>query len=121
MQIYVVPFDASKALNSVQAPSVGGRWQISAGGGVIARWRGDGKEIFYFGPGYRIMAAQVDGAGTIFKAQKEQALFRAAVAPQVQYDVTPDGKQFVMTTERVNPNTPLTLVVNWTARSGNKP
>jgi hypothetical protein len=39
----------------------------------------------------------------------------------VPYDVTPDGKRFVMVTQKVtNPNTPLTLVVNWTARLNNK-
>jgi eukaryotic-like serine/threonine-protein kinase len=121
--IYIVPFDATKVLKTAPpaATSLSDKWQISAGGGAIARWRGDGREIFYYGPGFQIMAAQVDGRGTIFKAQKEQALFRAPVAPMVQYDVTPDGKQFVMTTQRVNPNTPLTLVVNWTARLGNKP
>jgi hypothetical protein len=44
-----------------------------------------------------------------------------ALAPMCQFDVTPDGKRFVMTTQRVNPNTPLTLVVNWTALLSKKP
>ncbi|HEU0004777.1 MAG TPA: hypothetical protein VFS12_02195 [Terriglobia bacterium] len=62
-----------------------------------------------------MMAAEVDGKGDSFRTGKEQALFRAAMTDE--YDVTPDGKRFVMTTQRaINPNTPLTLVVNWTAR-----
>ena len=51
-QIYVVPFDATKVLNTGPGAvtSPGGKWQISTSGGAIARWRGDGKEIFYLGP-----------------------------------------------------------------------
>ena len=71
---------------------------------------------------WQMMAAEVDGRGNSFEARKEQALFRAGAEVKGQYDVTPDGKRFVMTTQKViNPNTPLTLVVNWTARLGNKP
>ena len=48
-EIYVVPFEATKALSATPgtAISLGGKWQISHSGGAIARWRGDGKEIFY--------------------------------------------------------------------------
>ena len=34
------------------------------------------------------------------------------------YDVTPDGKRFVTSQGVSNPNTPLTLVQNWTALLG---
>ena len=121
-EIYVVPFDANKILTtdpgSITSP--GGKTQISASRGAIARWRGDGKEIFYLGLGDRqIMAAEVDGRGNNFEAGKEQALFKIPVGSGL-YDVTPDGKRFVVTIQKVNPNRPLTLVVNWTARLGNK-
>ena len=65
------------------------------------------------------MAAEVDGRGNNFEARKEQALFKIPVGSGL-YDVTPDGKRFVVTIQKVNPNRPLTLVVNWTARIGNK-
>ncbi len=32
-------------------PGAAGKWQVSRGGGTEPRWRGDGKEIFYIGPG----------------------------------------------------------------------
>ena len=68
------------------------------------------------------MAAEVDGRGNSFEARKEQVLFRVQRMVLGEYDVTPDGKRFVMTTQKVsNPNTPLTLVENWTALLGNKP
>ena len=47
--------------------------------------------------------------------RRAQALFRAGIAvPYFPYDVTPDGKKFVINTLNEQ-NTPLTLVVNWTA------
>ena len=57
-----------------------------------------------------------------FEARKAQPLFRAAVETRFfsHYDVTLDGKRFVINAVS-NTNTPLTLVVNWTARLGDKP
>ena len=73
LQVYVVPFDATKVLRyrarGRNQPN-GGKYQISASGGVIARWRGDGKEIFYFGPGNQMMAAEVDGRGNSFASSE---------------------------------------------------
>ena len=68
-----------------------------------------------------MMAVEVDGKGSNFAARKEQVLFRVEAVVQSEYDVTSDGKRFVMTTQKVNPNTPLTLVQNWTALLANKP
>ena len=118
-QICVVPFDATKVLDTAPGAvtSLTGKFQISASGGIFARWRGDGKEIFYLW-GKRVIAAEVDGRGTSFAAQKEQALFEVPEGSG-WYDVARDGKRFVMITQKVsNVNAPLTLVVNWTARLG---
>ena len=122
-QICVVPFDATKVLDTEPGAvtSLTGKYQISASGGVIARWREDGKEIFYYGPNQEMMATEVDGKGNNFEARKEQVLFRVGATVTSDYDVTPDGRRFVMTTQKMNVNAPLTLVVNWTARLANKP
>jgi len=71
-------------------------------------------------PGTRMGVADVDGSGKILVARKALPLFRVAEWADSQFDVAPDGKRFVMITQKVNPNTPLTLVVNWTALLGNK-
>jgi hypothetical protein len=126
LQIYVVPFDAAKVLNTGPGAEISphDKTQISTRYGSIARWRGDGREIFYLGSKDKeMMAAEVDGRGNSFAARKEQTLFRAAAIAEKLggFDVTPDGKRFVIATQRVsNPNTPLTLVVNWTGGLGNK-
>ena len=120
-QVNVVPFDATKVLDTEPGTVTGltEKLQISASEGVIARWRGDGKEIFYFGPG-GMMAAEVDGRGNSFAARKEQALFKLPEGFG-WWDVAPNGKRFVTARGVTNPNTPLTLVVNWPALLGNKP
>ena len=122
-QICVVPFDATKVLDTAPGAvtSLTDKYQISVSRGAIARWRGDGKEIFYFGPNSQMMmAAEVDGKGNSFAARKEQVLFKLPEGSG-WYDVAPGGKRFVMTTQKLNPNKPLTLVQNWTALLGNKP
>src|SRR5438552_2752990 len=52
-QIYVQAF-----------PKPSGKWQISVNGGVLPRWRADGKEIFYIGADMQLMAAPVRIAAT---------------------------------------------------------
>jgi Tol biopolymer transport system component len=121
LQVNVVPFDATKVSDTEPGAvtSLTVKYQISASFGGMARWRGDGKEIFYFGQG-AMMAAEVDGKGNSFTAGKEQALFKLPEGVGF-YDVAPDGKRFVTSRGVANPNTPLTLVQNWTALLGNKP
>jgi Tol biopolymer transport system component len=123
-QIYVVPFDATKVLDTQPGTVTGltDRYQISASRGAMARWRGDGKEIFYLEPTLRqmMMAVEVDGRDNSFAPRKEQALFKLPGGFGF-YDAAPDGKRFVTAILKVNPNTPLTLVVNWTALLSNKP
>jgi eukaryotic-like serine/threonine-protein kinase len=50
-QVNVVPFDASKILDTERGTVTGltDKIQISVSQGAIARWRGNGKEIFYLG------------------------------------------------------------------------
>jgi hypothetical protein len=105
-EIYVKPF-----------PEPGGKWQVSTGGGLEPRWRGDGKELFYLAPDDKVMAVEV-GTGAAFEAGTPQALFVTSLknASGSHYDVTPDGQRFLLNRpigEESSP--PITLVQNWTA------
>jgi serine/threonine-protein kinase len=118
-EVYVVPFNAAKVLNSGSGSSAsasgGGKWLISASGGLYPRWRSDGKEIFYLSPASQMMAALVDAKGNSIEVRTPQVLFRSAVgATGAPYDVTPDGKKFVINVISEQ-SSPLTLWVNWTA------
>jgi Tol biopolymer transport system component/predicted Ser/Thr protein kinase len=116
-EVYVVPFDPNKFLRTGAAPaSPAGKWQVSTDGGSSPRWRGDGKELFYVA-GRKIMAAEVNGKGNSFEVATPRPLFSAALgAGTPPYDVSSDGKRFLINTTGGGENPPLTLVTNWMAR-----
>jgi Tol biopolymer transport system component len=105
-EIYIAPF-----------PGPGGKWQISAMGGSAPRWRRDGKELFYVGPGNTLMAAAVSVDGARVEVGTVKRLFQVrAVTPRYFYDVSPDGQRFLVNTaDEPATSAPLTLVVNWPA------
>ena len=101
-------------------PKPTGKWQISTNGGVQPRWRGDGKELYYISAANRVMAVPI-GAGAGLEVGVATPLFDASFSsnsPQsYEYDVAPDGQRFIVSAPLTEArNTPLTVVVNWTAR-----
>ncbi|MGD1091622.1 MAG: protein kinase [Bryobacteraceae bacterium] len=100
-------------------PGSGGRRQISTAGGVLARWRPDGKEIFYIAPDRRLMAAEVVVKGGTLEPGTVRPLFGSPdLTPgNPYYDVSGDGQQFLLRTFPEQKSAePLTLVQNWVAR-----
>ena len=99
-------------------PAASGKWQVSRGGGTEPRWRGDGKEMFYLGPHEQLTAVEVNG-GESFSAGVPVKLFtfqaRAGISSTdlFTYDVTKDGKRFIVN-RYVKPESiaPLTVVLN---------
>jgi eukaryotic-like serine/threonine-protein kinase len=88
-EIYVVPF-----------PNAGdAKWPVSSGGGTEPLWSRAGDEIFYRNGQGDVVAVRVD-TGTTFATGPTSVLFSAAAYPGLsthrQYDVTPDGKRFIM-------------------------
>jgi serine/threonine protein kinase len=117
-EIFVAPFNTAKFLNGAGADSaLGGKWQISSGGGTTPRWRGDGKELFYIGSGNTITAVEVEGKGVNFQVGPSRPLFVAPANPFAStYDVAPDGQRFVMSAASEQEELPLVLMSNWTAK-----
>jgi Tol biopolymer transport system component len=101
-------------------PDGAGKWQISQGGGTEPRWRGDGKAIFFVGPKYMLMSANVSTAGSV-TSSPPQPLFRMRARPPISstdlfsYDVSRDGKRFLVN-QYVKPDhvPPLSIVLNAT-------
>ena len=99
-------------------------WPISTAGGDQPRWRADGKELFYAGADGMMMAVPIR-AVTAPKPSLEPGapvpLFESHIiaTPQTggvfQYDVTADGKRFLVVTNFAGATPPLTVVVNWDA------
>lgn len=105
-EIYVVPF-----------PHGTGKWQISSGGGSWPRWSRNGNELFYRGIG-TLMSAQISEKQGNLVVGKTRELFkinpgRGGLGPM--YDVSADGKKFVVAQQAGTEIEPLTVVVNWPA------
>src|SRR5579863_1587980 len=112
-EIYVTPFPPP-------ASGVGGKRQVSSAGGILPRWRQDGKEIFYMGPDGQLMAAEVQAKGGALEVGQVRPLFRAIGMMQSNplYDVSADGQHFLLRTfPEQKTGDPLTLVQDWTAGS----
>jgi len=103
-EIYVAPF-----------PAASGKWRISTAGGSWAQWRRDGREIFYVESQNRLMAAPVDGRGSVLEVGAARLLFQTGWKsfgnPCVASE---DGQRFLvnMLVEETAA-VPITLVVNW--------
>jgi Tol biopolymer transport system component len=101
-------------------PSLAGKWRISRSGGGDARWRADGRELFYIAEDRRLMAVPVSTGGTL-RPGVPTALFDTGLQPhwgmcRNHYDVSRDGKRFIFTAPVDDDRfAPFTIVVNWTA------
>jgi len=92
------------------------RRQVSNAGGAVPRWRGDTRQLYYLQPDGMLMSVDVR-PGEIMETAAPQALFRADVPFTTvldQYDVTADGKRFLIIENEANATSPpINVVVNW--------
>ena len=97
-----------------------GRWQISVSGGTRPVWARNGRELFYLVPPGKVMAVPVQPASS-FAAGNPQVVFDGPyIAPNnaFTYDVSPDGKRFLMIkaaqpTGAASAPPQLVVVLNW--------
>ena len=95
---------------------LGAKWQISKGGGSRAKWRRDGKELFYLAPDQKLMAVEV-GAGAVFHKGVPKQLFETRIGSLFgRFAVTANGQRFLVPAPVGEPiPTPATVVLNWAA------
>jgi serine/threonine protein kinase/Tol biopolymer transport system component len=107
-EVYVQPF-----------PGPGAPVAVSINGGVQARWRADGEELFYLSPEGRLTAVRVQPGKDRLELGAAVPLFDARVGrPAVdlvsQYEpATPDGQRFLVQAVEPHANPPIRLIVNW--------
>jgi eukaryotic-like serine/threonine-protein kinase len=107
-EIYVQPF-----------PGPGGKSLISTTGGVQARWRPDGKELFYIALDSRLMAVPIRVAsnGQAVEAGAPVPLFAMRISDPVQEDhsylVSSSGQRFLINTVTEEAASPITVILNW--------
>jgi Tol biopolymer transport system component len=108
-EVYVTPF-----------PGAGTRWQVSGSGGTQPRWSPDGREIYFLSAASDLMAAAVDAGGSRFEVGDVRPLFRVNMFAGPRhglygYDVSPDGKRFLVNDAGEASAPRVALVTNWTA------
>ena len=88
---------------------------MSSAGGSLARWRRDGREVFYAGRDNRLMAVSVGGEGRELDIGPARPLFDARpVGPRSFFDVSPDGQRFLVNRLRGESlSSSIALVQNW--------
>lgn len=104
VEVYLTPF-----------PATGAKWQVSAKGGTNARWRADGKELYYTTFDDRLMAVPIS-LGAIPRIGRPTPLFRAraGILPRFAYAAAPDGQRFLVNTRSVDdPPQPVTVVLHF--------
>jgi Tol biopolymer transport system component len=106
-EVYVQPFRAK-----------GEAVRVSTEGGGQARWRGDGRELFYVAPDGRLMAVEVRATSGRIEIGLPKPLF-GGVNPDPttdHYAVTADGQRFLLPMPvGENPGARIHVVTNWSA------
>jgi Tol biopolymer transport system component len=114
-EVYVRPF-----------PTGTSKWPVSTGGGAFARWRGDGRELFYMsGPSSgKMIAVDVKSADKVFEAGTPRVLFdsgyvnlSAGGGNYHTFAVSHDGQRFLIprpvSTAADTLASPIVVVTNW--------
>ena len=111
-EVYVQPY-----------PGPGARVQVSTQGGTAPAWTSNGAEIVYLGPvrpqEIQVMAVAAKATLSGLSVDTPRKLFEGRfnfTGPVRGYDVTPDGRRFLMVQPRDGPPQPpveLVLVENW--------
>jgi Tol biopolymer transport system component len=103
-EVYITPF-----------PGPGAHIAVSSGGGGAPRWRADGQELFYVSDDLAVVSLQVRESANEFRVVSSQRLFRLQLPWNVGfYDVTRDGKRFLVNTRTLKEQSaPLTVVTHW--------
>jgi hypothetical protein len=109
-EIQIVPFDPLRPISS-------GKITVSQQGGSEPVWRKDGKEIFYLSPDGKMMAVPLAIQPQI-QVGKPKPLFDIHGVSDMppSYDVTRDGKRFLVN-RKVGEGNPgyILVIANWEA------
>jgi len=102
-------------------PRAASKVQISRNGGTLPVWRRDGKELFYLSADSKLMAVAISSGDTL-QPSAPQPLFDVhtkgggGIGTPSQFDVTPDGKRFLVNTAVAGSElSPIHVILNWPA------
>jgi eukaryotic-like serine/threonine-protein kinase len=95
-----------------------GKWQVSSNGGTRPQWSSDSKELYYMDPTYTLLAVPVKQVNGALQFGTPQTLVKNWSAPQVFYDVSPDGKRILLDRIAQQVSQSITLMTNFAAAAG---
>jgi len=107
-EVYIRPF-----------PAAAGQWQVSTAGGSQARWRADGKELYFVAPDQKLMAAAVTPNGTAVAVGAPVPLFTTHLLGggssgyHQQYAVSKDSRFLLTSTPEETGSSSIGLILNW--------
>jgi len=89
------------------------------------KWRTNGQELFYVAGDGQLMSVPVKTGGAGMEFGTPHALFKTRLFGQQailhEFDVTPNGQQFIVGTLIGEPKAPPpTVILNWTAELNKK-
>jgi len=112
-EVYVTRF-VPPVTGSQQDAGVG-KWQV-ANSAVLPIWRSDGRELFFLGLDSHIFAVPIEARGDNFEIGAARPLFAANFpATGTPFDVSRDGKKFIIYAGQETGSEPIRLVLNWDA------
>jgi len=108
-EIYVRPY-----------PNVNdGQWKISTASGTRPLWAPNGQELFYVGPDGVLMGVRTDARGSLWSASSPLKILEgpymtlSSISGRT-YDISPDGRRFLMVKRPANRAPPqIVIVQNW--------
>ena len=110
--------DSSRGEVYLQRFPLGALVTVSAGSGMQAKWRADGKELFYLAGDGTMMSVDVRSDLAV-PLGPSKPLFRTRLTPATtidQYSVSSDGQRFIVMEPMIDPpQERLTIVTNWTS------
>ena len=111
-EIYVRPF----LVAADGTPSVGPKSRVSSNGGVVPRWRGDGREIVYRTITGDFMAVDVKTSGETIDISLPHQLFPNVAGVQ-SWDLTADAQRLLLSVPAATKGAPradlMTVILNW--------
>ena len=109
-QVYIISFNPDNS-----NPGSSGKWQISFNGGSLPKWVNNGKSVYYFAPGNKIMSVDVNEEGSTLSPGKPYTIFGLANKNITGlFDMNKTGDKIIATISNgQNISTDITLIDNW--------
>jgi Tol biopolymer transport system component/tRNA A-37 threonylcarbamoyl transferase component Bud32 len=116
-EVYIIPFNPpSEDTSAAAEPTRGGKWQVSTQRGNKAKWREDGKELFFVSGDSKVTAVEIVVTANGLEIGTASPLFPVDQPAGIDsFDASSDGDWFVENAGTAQRSSPINLITNWDA------